>query len=169
MIEVEITEGMKERAQENSRYIIRNEKASIRGSGGAFVGSLGTLVVADHYGAEIIDTWRTGDYATTVYDMLIDGQKIEVKTKQRSVPPRPFYEASITAQSLQMLDPDYFVFVSLYNLEKAYIMGAIQVDEFMGKATPYMKGEVDPSNNYRVPKDCYSIVYEKLYDLEVLV
>jgi hypothetical protein len=48
-------------------------------------------------------------------------------------------------------------------------MGAIQVDEFMGKATPYMKGEVDPSNNYRVPKDCYSIVYEKLYDLEVLV
>ena len=163
MEEIDITPALLDKARQNSRYIVRNKSASIRGGDGAFIGSIGTAIVADYYGVSVVDS-EQGTVAA--YDMVIDGDKIEVKTKQRSVPPKHYYEASVTTQSLHVLDPDYFIFVSLLNLDKAFIMGAIEVNEFYDKATRLSAGDIDPSNNYVVRKDCLNIAYSELGDYD---
>ena len=163
MEEIDITPALLDKARQNSRYIVRNKSASIRGGDGAFIGSIGTAIVADYYGVSVVDSEQ---WTVAAYDMVIDGDKIEVKTKQRSVPPKHYYEASVTTQSLHVLDPDYFIFVSLLNLDKAFIMGAVEVNEFYDKATRLSAGDVDPSNNYVVRKDCLNIAYSELGDYD---
>ena len=163
MEEIDITPALLDKARQNSRYIVRNKSASIRGGDGAFIGSIGTAIVADYYGVSVVDSEQ---WTVASYDMVIDGDKIEVKTKQRSVPPKHYYEASVTTQSLHVLDPDYFIFVSLLNLDKAFIMGAIEVNEFYDKATRLSAGDIDPSNNYVVRKDCLNIAYSELGDYD---
>ena len=163
MEEIDITPALLDKARQNSRYIVRNKSASIRGGDGAFIGSIGTAIVADYYGGSVVDSEQ---WTVAAYDMVIDGDKIEVKTKQRSVPPKHYYEASVTTQSLHVLDPDYFIFVSLLNLDKAFIMGPIEVIEFYDKATRLSAGDIDPSNNYVVRKDCLNIAYSELGDYD---
>ena len=68
-----------------------------------------------------------------------------------------------------MIDADYYIFVSLYKQEKAYIMGTMKTDEFLEKSTAYKKGDIDLSNNFKVRINCHNIAYEKLHDLGVLV
>ena len=163
MEEIDITPALLDKARQNSRYIVRNKSASIRGGDGAFIGSIGTAIVADYYGVSVVDSEQ---WTVAAYDMVIDGDKIEVKTKQRSVPPKHYYEASVTTQSLHVLDPDYFIFVSLLNLDKAFIMGAIEVNEFYDKATRFSAGDIDPSYIYVVRKDCLNIAFSELGDYD---
>ena len=158
MIEaVRITEDILDRARAFASTTQLNEKMSIRKNDGAFIGAVGAVVVADLYGVELEDQPE--------YDMIVEDKKISVKTKQRRVgPPAGYYEASVTKESLHVLNPDYFVFVSLYKLEIAYIMGMIEVNEFVEKARYVEEGVIDTTNGYRNRKACYNLAYEELND-----
>ena len=161
MIEVEITEGIIKKAKEWHKHIIKSDRATINANGW-LVGRIGTLIVADHY-----DIPPTS--ADEQYDILVGDQKTEVKTKPRNEPPLPYYDGTVPAQSLDLLDADQFVFVSLYKQEKAYIMGTMSVGEFLEKSTAYKKGDVDLSNNFTHHTAAYNITYKELHGLEVLV
>ena len=167
---VRITEDILDRASDFASTTKRNEKMSIRKHDGAFIGAVGAVAVADFYGVALEDQPE--------YDMIIEmptrtirgrevsvDKKISVKTKQRRVgPPAGYYEASVTKESLHVLNPDYFVFVSLYKLEIAYIMGMIEVNEFAEKARFVEEGVIDTTNGYRNRKACYNLAYEELND-----
>ena len=159
MWELRVSETTLGKAREDGNKIIKNDNATIT-YGGIVTGALGTRVVADWLGVELEDSVQ--------YDM-IDGwlnKTIEVKTKQRKAAPQPHYEASVTTQSLHLLNPDIFVFVSLLGHRRAYIMGAIEANEFYEKALPLKQGDYDPSNGYTVKKDCLNIAYSELGDYD---
>ena len=181
MIEVEITEDIVEEAKKYNQYV-RGASESTWGNKvsvsetGWLVGRIGTLVVANYYDVPLTSIDKTDfvvggpdTFYSPSYDMLVDGYKIVVKTKTRNVPPLPHYEASVPGQSIDMIDADYYIFVSLYKQEKAYIMGTMKTDEFLEKSTAYKKGDIDLSNNFKVRINCHNIAYEKLHDLGVLV
>ena len=73
MEEIDITPALLDKARQNSRYIVRNKSASIRGGDGAFIGSIGTAIVADYYGVSVVDSEQ---WTVAAYDMVIDGDKI---------------------------------------------------------------------------------------------
>ena len=81
-------------------------KGSIRKGKGNLVGYIGQEVVERAiYGVTREDTYD--------HDLKCGGYRIEVKSKDRSVPPRPEYECSI-AEMNHTQAADYYVFVSVF-------------------------------------------------------
>ena len=87
MIEVKITDNMKDLANLKAKDmgLINNSILSSRGN---FAGFLGEQVVLSVVGGEWSNTYD--------YDLISKkGNKIDVKTKQTTVKPRMYYEASV--------------------------------------------------------------------------
>ena len=59
---------------------------SIRSGEGSMVAYIGEEVAKYVLSAEIKDTYD--------YDLIYNGTKVDVKTKERTVPPKPYYECS---------------------------------------------------------------------------
>ena len=150
--EVSITEDILREA----RYVADGwDKGNEFSSKGNLIGAVGAVVVADYYGVGLV--------SHPEYNMRKDGKKIYVKTKQRRKgPPEGYYEASVNRSSMHTLNPDYFVFVSLAELDTAYIMGYIEVNEFISKAHLLEEGAIDPTNGYKNRKACFNIAYDRL-------
>ena len=160
MIGVEITEDVLTKAK-----AVANGKFTDNGN---LISAVGAVVVADYYGVDIVENFKSNSVA---YDMLVDDKKIYVGTKQTKWdgPPRAYFEASVNKLTLHVSEADYLIFVSLSNFDKAYIMGGMDIDEFLDESSFLPEGAVDPTNGYKNRKDCLNIAYEKLHDLEVLI
>jgi len=162
IVEVPFTKEMtlNANAKANSLGSIDN---SILDGKGNFAGYLGEEIVADYMKALQIST-DEGDEKYS-YDLVKDNQKIEVKTKRRTVPPKGFYDASVAVYSRHQ-NPDIYVFVSLQYIDnvpvKAWICGQKDSEEYFKEATFYSRGDVDPSNNWVVSVDCYNLPYKEL-------
>ena len=129
-------------------------KNSIRKGEGSLVAYIGEEVVKNILKGEIKDTYD--------YDIVYKNTKVDVKTKERTVPPRPYYECSVadfnTAQ-----DCDEYAFVSvLSNMKAAWYLGKISKADFYKTATFHEKGEIDPDNNFTFKADCYNIPISEL-------
>jgi hypothetical protein len=126
---------------------------SIRGGRGNMVGYLGQMAVE-----QAISGMRRED--TYDYDLVCDGFRFEVKTKDRTVNPQPSYECSV-ASANDSQKADYYIFVSVYrhcsSYEMAYILGYITTAEYFHKAKFMCEGENDPSNNFDVKADCWNL------------
>lgn len=160
VIEVDISDDMLEEAITHSEDVFKIKKYagdSIRKGEGTFYGSLGEIIVRDTLGLEHANTFD--------YDLLLDDIKIEVKTKDRTVPPKLDYEASITRFNPNQ-DCDGYIFVSLLSRDnipvKGYIMGYISKEDYFSKCRALKKGDFDPRNNWRAKCDCYNIEYSKI-------
>ncbi len=91
-------------------------------------------------------------------DYLVPAGRLEVKTKERAVAPRPEYEASVYEYNQAWQQPDWLGFVSLKfapgyskdsaaSLEKyeaGYVVGCIEHQRFMAKAFAVKKGDALP-------------------------
>ena len=77
---------------------------SITSGKGNLGGRVGEIAFASYVGAEIAD-----DYD---YDLILNGEKIEIKTKRRTVPIKGHYEVSVASTSLHQ-NPDRYVFISV--------------------------------------------------------
>lgn len=75
------------------------------------------------------------------HDFLVGDVKIDVKAKQRNVPPSYDYDAHVTA-SIRDADCRLYVFVSVTN-EHPTIMGWCGKEEFWSGAKIVSKGEPD--------------------------
>lgn len=75
------------------------------------------------------------------HDFLVGDVKIDVKAKQRNVPPSYDYDAHVTA-SIKDADCRLYVFVSVTN-EQPTIMGWCGKEEFWDKAKLVLEGELD--------------------------
>ena len=163
MIEVEITKDMLKRAKKRSKAmgIINN---SITGGQGNIAGFLGEEVVNDLINGQIDDQYD--------YDIIKGDLKIDVKTKRCTSPPRPFYECSI-AKTSDHQRCDLYIFVRIEwhknkpnEWKTAWILGSMNRDEYFSQATFLNKGDVDPSNNFKVKADCFNLKISELNELD---
>ena len=158
MIEVKLTKDITDRAKKKAASV-GILQGSITGGLSNVVGAIGEIIVADVLGAEYVNTVN--------YDLVKNGNRIDVKTKRCNTKPFPNYDCSVAAHGLQQ-DCDTYVFVRIkIDMTRAWILGGISKGRFLQQATRYSKGDVDPSNGFVFKADCYNIPISKLEDINV--
>ena len=162
LVEVSFTEDMVKSARTKAKNLGRINN-SILGGKGNFAGYLGEEIVASYIQAEIISN-NEGEEKYN-HDLTKDGKKIEVKSKRRTVPPRDYYDASVAETSAHQ-KPDIYIFTSIQfkgnEPVRAWICGQKDAKEYFTQATFYSKGDIDPSNGWKVSTDCHNLPYKDL-------
>ena len=157
MIEVEITPELIERAKKKTATV-GVLQGSITGSASHVVGAIGELIVADLTGAT--------EASTHDYDLLLDGRRIDVKTKRCRTRPFPHYDCSVAAHGSKQ-DCDSYVFVRVkIDGTKAWVLGQVDKRTFYEKATHHRRGDIDPDNGFVFKADCYNLPIKELEDVE---
>lgn len=155
MIEVPVSQEIISRATKKAHQMGKLNN-SIRNGDGNLVGFIGEYVVSDYLNCAIENTYD--------YDLVHLGVRIDVKTKQCTSPPRPFYECSVAAFNTQQKCKAY-IFVRVKN-QTAWILGWLPKDRYFKTARFLKKGEIDDSNGFTVKADCYNVRIDQLYSIE---
>ena len=122
---------------------------SIRKGEGGLVAYIGEEVAKSVLNGDIKDTYD--------YDIIYQNTKVDVKTKERTVAPKSYYECSVADFNTKQACDEY-AFVSVLNtLKEAWYLGKISKLDFYKKATFHRKGEIDTDNNFTFKADCYNI------------
>ena len=158
MIEITITDEMLLNAERLAKELgVLNN--SIRNGEGNIAGFLGEECVLAHFKKAVRDN-------TYQHDIRIGNDYIEVKTKDRTVPPKPEYECTIPNANTRQINSFYF-FVSLLRqgtkYTKGYLLGYMKREEFFNKAQLLKRGDIDPSNNFVVKADCWNLKIKDLH------
>ena len=153
MIEIKVTDDMFVKAREKAIEVGRLNNSILNG-GGNLAGFIGEQIVLFVLGGDWLNTYE--------YDLVINGKKVDVKTKQTSVVPLPHYECSITEYNAKQ-DCDYYAFTRVKkDFSVGWYLGVMKKADYFYEAKYLKKGEVDPSNNYTVRATCYNLAIDKL-------
>jgi hypothetical protein len=141
---------------------------SHRGQEANAIGSLGEVAASiwmDNAGIAFND--ETGN---TTHDFRLSNNKtIDVKTKDRTVVPKPNYDCSVPLYNHEHQRPDYYLFVSLLrtrdyqrqfnvrNFTHAYIVGAVNQRQLDARGRRWAAGEVDPENGTEFWTACINV------------
>lgn len=159
---------MIEKAQDWAEYLgsINN---SITKGGGNLAGRLGELALANYLGVCVEDHKD--------YDMIYNGEKIEVKTKRRTVPPKLNYDVSVAATSAHQ-KPDRYAFISIefegktstgqkgsffvwpsfyHKVKSIWLVGDMAADKYFKLATEWNRGDEDESNGFVTLVDMFNM------------
>lgn len=94
--------------------------------------------------------------------MIVNGSRIEVKTKRTTAPPQGNYNCTVADFNIHQ-DCDYYIFVRIMDtLEKGWILGMIDKDKFFKKAK--FKRQGDPEEGFIFKADCYNLEIQNLID-----
>ena len=157
LIEVKITPELIERAKKKTATV-GVLQGSITGSASHVVGAIGELIVADLTGAVEANTHD--------YDLILDGRRIDVKTKRCNTRPFPHYDCSVAAHGSKQ-DCDSYVFVRIkIDGTCAWVLGEIDKRDFYKNATHHRRGDIDPDNGFVFKADCYNLAISELQDIE---
>jgi len=157
LIEVKITPELIERAKKKTATV-GVLQGSITGSSSHVVGAIGELIVADITGATEANTHN--------YDLILNGKRIDVKTKRCNTRPRDYYDCSVAAHGSKQ-DCDSYVFVRIkIDGTKAWVLGEIDKRDFYENATHYRRGDVDPDNGFVFKADCYNLPIRELSQID---
>lgn len=154
MIEVSITQNMISNAKAKAIEMgtLRN---SITDGEGNLAGFIGEEIALSVIGGKITNTYD--------YDLVSKtGFKVDVKTKRTTVAPLPHYECSVAELNTKQ-DCDYYAFVRV-NVDRnvGWFLGVYKKDNYYRDATYLIKGQIDPSNNFKVKSNCYNLPISKL-------
>ena len=125
-------------------------------------GLVGQVMAAKFYGKARFSE------STTDYDMILDGKKIEVKTRHTRMTATDqidlSYRGVIRADALKRQSCEGYVFCLLnLPLRTVWLIGWISKGRFLAKATFQKKGErFDDSSKWKVRGDCWAIKYREL-------
>jgi len=155
MIEVKITKDMLYEASEKASELGILNHSILMGKGN-FTGFLGEQIALQVLGGEWCNTYN--------YDIILDGKRIDVKTKQTTVKPLPHYECSVAAYNTKQDCDDYAFVRVLKDYTIGWFLGSISKKEYFERARFLRKGDVDPSNNFTVRADCYNLSIDSLGD-----
>ncbi|MGO4998792.1 hypothetical protein [Oceanisphaera sp. W20_SRM_FM3] len=140
------------------------------------IGCLGE-VIAEHWMRENGIKFTPALKETTHDYIVNDNLTIEVKTKDRTVPPREYFDNSTPLYNHTHQKPDYFLFVSLernknnasgniIDFHSAYLVGSIGYEELDSIGIIYKKNEVDNSNGIKFWTDCLNIKMSQLIPIK---
>ena len=100
------------------------------------------------------------------YDFVLDGQKVDVKCKYRTVVPRYSYEASFFFyQSSNRFNADMYHFMStILDFSKVWLCGYGTKDEILNNAHMelWKAGETDTNNGMKFRQDTICLKYQYL-------
>jgi hypothetical protein len=161
---VDITEAMYANAVEKAIALGRL-KNSIREGEGNIVGFLGEEVAKTVFNATEVNR----EVVNYNYDLLWNGLRQEIKTKDRTVFPKLHHDASVAAYNFRQ-KTDLYVFVSLYRQgEKetalythGFVTGMMIPEEYKKIARFLKKDDYDASNDFTVKADCYNVMHLRL-------
>jgi hypothetical protein len=117
-----------------------NDTTILENGSGQRAGLIGEMAFA-HALAEQRVTYQHLGGDKQHHDFLVGDVKVDVKAKQRNVPPSYDYDAHVTA-SIKDADCRLYVFVSVTNGQPT-LMGWCGKDEFWSKARIVQEGELD--------------------------
>jgi len=152
-----ITENIIKYAKKKGEKIGPIDKSITNGDGNA-AGVIGELLVLGVMGLTMENLKSSESYDYDIIDN--DGIKWDVKTKRRTVDPKPYYNCTVADYNTKQ-KCDRYIFVSLRNLEEGFITGWISKKEFYEKASFANEGDLDPTSPKHKPfyftADCYNI------------
>jgi hypothetical protein len=167
MLRVTITAAIRDQAKrlaEPLMRLYRNNDDSIRRGEGIYYAKIGELIVADLFGWDHVDT-----VDTDLEKVLISGKKrrVEVKVKDRGVPPRGWFNGTVAAANIEQ-DCDDYLFCSSVHDSVLYIVGVVPKSVFFKHAIFYKKDDPDPERtDWPFKADSYNMHYNSDYMLEV--
>lgn len=110
MISLPFSQEMIDSAKLKAKSLGSINNSILRGAGN-IAGYLGEEALAAYIDADIVSNNRGLDKYN--HDLLLeDGHRIEVKTKRRTVAPKPHYDVSV-AKTSKHQQPDIYAFISL--------------------------------------------------------
>ena len=157
IIELEITNEMRERAEERLQNIpeLRN---SITKNKAKLHGLLAEEMLAPYLGATVEDHYD--------YDLSIGEIKLDSKTVRTKVEPLPQYMVSLADYNVTQ-KCDYYVFSRItYDMTRGWFVGMMHKEFFMANASRHYKGEPEGDNGHRVTANCRKMSIEDLWDFE---
>ena len=154
-------------------------KGSHRKVAANLVGCLGEIVVEKWLDAEGIPIIPELAETTHDYKLTSGLGTFDVKTKDRTVKPRPDYDCSVPLYNHAHQQPDYYVFISLQRdrndkrtsaelYHTAYILGGIDQEGLSAKGKVWKRGQVDPANGTKFWTDCINLHISDLISYDSL-
>jgi hypothetical protein len=125
MIEVRITKWMYEEAKrlamiDKAKYGTHNAILSIQTDNTRLTGKLGEIVISCYFNTKLSDK--------DDYDIIINQERVEIKSQSINCIPEPDYLCSLIKPSI---DFDRYIFVFVHSsYTKAWIVGTCSKDEF---------------------------------------
>ena len=172
MIELPFDKEMIARSKQKAMSLGYINNSILKGAGN-LAGYLGEEALAPYVDAEIVSNNRGLDKYN--YDLLVQAQRVEVKTKRRTVAPRPNYDVSV-AETSSHQRPDIYAFISLefdrvtkthpkqyYGLKKIWLCGFMPANEFWERSELWEKGKIDKTNNFKTHVNMYNLSVRDLY------
>lgn len=157
MFTVPVTSKMVKDAERKSAEMGALFGSILKGEGN-FAGFIGEFAAADALNAEV--------HNTRDYDLLKDGYKIDVKTKQSNYVPKEDYEASVADFNTNQ-KCDYYLFARFSRRDGlVYILGLYQKDAFLDDARFVARGSYDSRNKFIARADMHNIEHHRLIGWE---
>ena len=155
-IQVQITPEMYENAVKTANEYQHKLNNSIRNGKGTLVGCLGEEMIKKTFPfLKRLNTFQ--------FDFQFNDKRLEIKTKERTVPPQINYECSVNELNGRQ-DTDFYIFTSVMNTyDVGWILGYIKKEKMWESATIYNKGDIDPRNNFRFHCKTYNLYHTDLY------
>ena len=136
---------------------------SITKGDGNYAGRLGELALAKHLGVEVKDHKD--------YDLIYNGERVEVKTKRRATKPKSNYTVNVAYTSIHQ-KPDKYAFLSLEyadrdsggnysDLQHIWLCGYKSAEQFFEEAEFWPKGTPDPPF-FKTHRDMYVLTIGEL-------
>lgn len=156
-----IAEAQSIRAERDSKYgnIFEEKETDMR-----FVGEIGEIIVnkALNMVCEEFTEWHTEDVVKQP-DFTFCSRTLDVKTVKRQVPVKPWFKAQITAKHSETPMDD--ILFACYEVPKKqlHILGIMEKNEFLQKATYFGEGEF-VHENYQIRKghEIYAIMISQM-------
>ena len=156
MNRIEISKEQIERAEK--LYPFKELKGSITKGKSNIYGALGEIIIYDINKEKGLNV----DFNSTYdYDLIIDGYKVDVKTKRTTVKPKPDYLCSISSFNTKQKCDFYFFLRIKENLKECYLLGYKKKTDFFKEAVFNKKGSLDV-NGWSFKDDCYNLKIEML-------
>lgn len=143
-----------------------NKTTIVDSGGGQLVGLLGEIVFAQWFKSLSKTKIEHVGFNNYDYDFLIDNKRIDIKTKNCTSVPQPWYTVHI-ARSQEKQECDVYVFVRVKDYEVAYLLGWITKQEFWegDKGRDVEKGEKE-SNGFTEKADARKMDIKDLEDMQ---
>ena len=161
MILQTISRDQKERAR--LRFDFHNLPGSITKGVSNIYGALGEVIVKDYFKERYI----IEDKSSLNYDLIINGLKVDVKTKKIFKAPRPDYRVNIPARSKGQKTDFYFFLYIFGDLSRAYLAGYISKERFFNSARFCKAGEED-RGGWTFKTDCYTLTAADLQPFKLI-
>ncbi len=145
-------------------------KNSITGGAGNKAGYLGEIALADYLKADLVSN---DSYS---FDIVYNGQSMEVKTKRRTIDPKKHFEVSV-AETSRHQKPDLYAFISItfktvldFRGQKRYknpvsiwLCGTYDAERYFENAKFVKVNEVDSSNGFKCLTNMYNLPISELW------